>query len=564
MKLTIGKKITAGFLAVVLLFTCTALYTLFMVENINSNYSELIAKRVRTAILAKELKAVELEKIASFRGFIINGDTKKLERIDECEKQFAAKKTEIEKLLITTEGKSGLSSLIKANEEYGKLIEKVKILIQNNQQEEIMAIVSGEGVTVLDNVISSSDLIASTAQKLLDDGSAEQAQKSHDLIRDIILLSLFTLIISILLSFYISRKISKPIVKLSQVVDIIAQGDLTVEGIHIKNRDEVGNLANSFNKMLNNLRDVVKEVVSSSKDVATSAQELMAGSENASAASEEITAAIQNVSFNIENQKDNINNISSTMNEMSAGIEQTSANMQNVNSNTLSINRLSEKGQNSLKDVVNQMEVISKNSSDSVNSVKSLGEMSKKVADIIEIITGISSQTNLLALNAAIEAARAGEQGRGFSVVAEEVRNLAEQSNTAAVEISRTIQKMNEEIGNVVSVIEAGALEVKTGSQVVNEVTLLFQDISNGFGDIFSQVQEVSAASQEMSAGTQEVVASVDIVAETSNKNVLSVHDVVAAVEEQTATMEEIANKATFLTQLAEELDNTVKIFKVK
>ncbi len=563
MKLTIGKKITAGFLAVVLLFSVSALYTLFMVRNINSNYSELIAKRARTAILAKDMKAVELEKVASFRGYIINKDAKKLERMDECNKEFLAKYTEIEKLLITAEGKAALSNLSKADEEYNKLVEKVKVLIEDNQQEEIMAIVSNEGVKVIEDLISSSDLIASLAQKLLDDGSEAQTLKSQSLIRNIMLLVLITPIISILLSFFISSIISKPIIKLSKIVDIIAQGDLTVEEIHIRNRDEVGNLASSFNKMLNNLRDVVTKVVSSSEEVAASAQELMAASETATSASEEVTATIQNVSSNIEDQKDSINNISGTINEMSAGIEQTSANMQNVNGNTQSINRLSERGQETIKTVVDQMEVISKNSADSVNSVKALGEMSKKVADIIEIITGISSQTNLLALNAAIEAARAGEQGRGFSVVAEEVRNLAEQSNSAAVEISRTIEKMNEEIENVINVIEFGATEVKTGSQVVNEVTRSFQDISKGFETILSQVQEVSAASQEMSAGTQEVVASIDIVAEASNKNTLSVQNVVAAVEEQTATMTEITNKAIFLAKLAEELDNTARVFKV-
>lgn len=563
MKLTLGRKITAGFLIVVSLFSVVAIYTFFMVKSIDSRYSELIEKRAKRAILAQEIKAIEFQKVASLRAYVITSDIKNLEKINECEQNFLEKKTEIEKLLETTEGKDTLSSISRSNEEYNSYMEKIKTLMKNNQQGEIISSLSTDGVRIANNLSTAADNLYSIAQKMLDEGNRLQTTRSQDLIKFIMILTLFTIVISILLSLAISRMISKPIVILSQVADKISQGDLTIEGIYIKNNDEVGELAKSFNEMLNNLRSIVKKVALTSKQVAESALELMAGSENAASASEEISASMQNVSSSIENQQESINNMSSTMNEMSAGIEQTSANMQNVNNNTVSINRLSEKGQESLRNVVIQMDVINKNSMDSVNSVKSLGEMSKKVETVINMITNIASQTNLLALNAAIEAARAGEQGKGFTVVAEEVRKLAEQSSAATVEISNTIQDMNKKIDDVINIIESGASEVKSGSQIVEEVTHSFQIISKGFEEIQSQVHEVSDASKQMSAGTQDAVASIDLIADSVNRNTLSIQEVTVAVEEQAATMEEITNQATSLTKLAEELDIAVKVFKI-
>lgn len=563
MKFTIGKKIISGFLLVILIYSINSIYSNYNITGMNNSYQELIDQRAKAAILAKEMQATALEKVASFRGFIINGDSKKLDRIAECDKVFNESRTEIETLLITTNGQNALSKLAASNDEYNKLVEKIKSLKQNNQNEEINQLVSGDGVKVVNDIIENSETISTLALGLLSDGEKEQSENSQRTIRISVYINIFVVVISILLAIFIARIISKPIKLLAQKADMIAGGDLTIQEIAFRSRDEVGDLANSFNRMLNNLKIVVKKVKAGSQMVAESAQELMAGSETTSTAAEEISSSVQSVSLNIENQKVGIDGISSITSELSAGIEQTTSSMQDIDNNSITISKLSEKGQNDLAKVVGQMNIINESSVESVNSVKELGKMSRSVEEIILLISNISSQTNLLALNAAIEAARAGEQGKGFSVVAEEVRKLADQSRVATLEISNTIKNMNTEIERVAITIEKGASEISRGTEIVCDVNSSFGDISKGYGSILMQVKEVSSAMQEMTAGMEEVLSSVGIISETANSNASCARDVTASIEEQTATMEEITDKASLLAKLSIDLESAISAFKV-
>lgn len=252
------------------------------------------------------------------------------------------------------------------------------------------------------------------------------------------------------------------------------------------------------------------------------------------------------------------------MDETSAEIEQIASNMQFVSNNAQTLSNLSNRGYEALDDVINQMEKINARSKDSVKAVKSLEDMSKKVETVTSMITAVSSQTNLLALNAAIEAARAGEQGRGFSVVAEEVRKLAEQSSSAANEISNIIMSMNDQIVSIVSIIEDEASEIHAGTKVVSQANSSFDEISKGVESIISQVQGVSAATQQITSGIEQVVAATGEILESASNNSSNVQNVSLAIEEQAASVEIISNKASALAGLAAELEATVSIFKVK
>ncbi|ABO51361.1 methyl-accepting chemotaxis sensory transducer [Desulforamulus reducens MI-1] len=327
-------------------------------------------------------------------------------------------------------------------------------------------------------------------------------------------------LMGIMFSILSSRAVSRPINQLVRETGAVAEGDLT-QRIKIVGNDELTQLARAFNKMVENLHNMAKQVVEKSNSLAAHSQELSATSQEVSAAVEEITG---------------------TTTELASVATQEAAAASNAVEVSQEVEKAAEKGNLAVKQAVDKMNSIVQKVDKSSEQVVRLGDRSQEIGRITEVITGIADQTNLLALNAAIEAARAGDQGKGFAVVAEEVRKLAEQSSHAAKEISAIIKQIQQETVQAVKDMNLGAQEVHEGTRVVY---LAGQSLK----EILEQVQQI--------------VTIIDEIAQGAERNSASAQNLAAATEQASASVQQIASASQELAHMGNEFQELVQVFKV-
>ena len=196
-------------------------------------------------------------------------------------------------------------------------------------------------------------------------------------------------------------------------------------------------------------------------------------------------------------------------------------------------------------------------------AIRELASKSEQIGAIVATITGIAEQTNLLALNAAIEAARAGEQGRGFAVVAEEVRKLAEESQSAAHEISGLIGAIQDETTKAVRVVEEGARKTADGASVVEQTREAFLSIGQAVDDMAARVEQIAAAAHQITASATSMQENINEVASVAEQSSATTEEVSASTEETSASTQEIAASAQELAANADGLNRLVGQFKL-
>jgi methyl-accepting chemotaxis protein len=388
--------------------------------------------------------------------------------------------------------------------------------------------------------------------------------KVNGMLRIVYILMGIVGLIAVLISILIVRRIVHPIKAINKQLHGIAEGegDLTQE-LKVSSRDEVGDLAQAYNKMVGNLRNMIRQIGITAEKVAASSEELTASSEQTSKVAEENVSSLQNVATGSEKQLINVTEGAIAFAEMSKGIQQIATNAHTVSNSAGYAFDKSVEGSKLAEQMQLQMKAIQSTVEGLSFSVKGLGERTAAIDQIVEVITGIANQTNLLSLNAAIEAARAGEHGRGFAVVAGEVRKLAEQSANSANEIANLIAVIQTETAEVVKTMDETTSQVAEGATMALITSESFKVIHQSVNEVAEQIEETSAATQQLSAGSEQAASSMQAVKETMDATTRSLNQISEHTEGQLAMMEEISSSAHALSQMSEELHQLVGRFKV-
>lgn len=509
-KLNIGQRLTLGFGVVIAFLIILAGISYFRISSLNDEITFIIKDRYPKTTIANNIKAQINEVSRNMLNVLIMTDPgqikKEITNIDSVNTTNNEAITHLNKIIVDVQGRELLKAIVTIKDKFLPTQTSFVTLINEDKKDEAMLKflfalrpLQTKYFVALDDFIK----YQNSQMEQAGEKSALVAQQTKFLI---LMLSLLASALSLLVAFFATRSITRPLNEAVGIAQRVADGDLTSD-IEVTTSDETGLMMDALKNMNDSLMKIVGEV--------------RAGTETIASASTEIASGNLDLSNRTEQQAASLEETSASMRDLTNTVKKNADNARQANLLAASASEVAAKGGN----VVSQV----------VETMGSINASSKKIVDIISVIDGIAFQTNILALNAAVEAARAGEQGRGFAVVASEVRNLAQRSAAAAKEIKTLI-------GDSVE-------KVEVGSKLVGQAGVTMDEVVASVKRVTDIMFEITAASQEQSDGIEQVNRSIEQMDEVTQQNA-------ALVEEAAAAAEAMQNQASNLAQV-------VSVFKL-
>lgn len=445
MKFTIRKKIILSFLIVSLIFAAASTISLFNIVKTNNTYNFLFENVAELRILAQRFETEVQRQSSSLRGYLLTDDTSLLNTYEESSELVNVLLEQGKELNTFEEGQLQLESIAGLHEAYARGAEQVLNLVPENK--ELAITLANQNITRIGTEMEyQANELANSLELILHDSKSNIEQNATIIIILVIISSIFAFVFAIGTGIIASRLIARPIVMLTNLAKQVSEGNLNVEPIKIKSRDEIYELNHSFNTMTKNLIEIISSIAESSEQVSSSSEQLQASANETSKSTDQINLTIQSLAAGAEKQVGSASHADEIANEISNDMKKIVSSVQIVTKSTEVTEAKSINGVKVINKTVDQMKKVNEQTESISTTIQQLETRSKEIGTIVSIISNISDQTNLLSLNAAIEAARAGEEGKGFSVVAEEVRKLAVQSSESANQIGVLIGEIQRDI----------------------------------------------------------------------------------------------------------------------
>ena len=509
----IATKLVAGFIIVALIGAALGLYAIGNMNRLNDADTRLYEQETVGLSLVKEANIQRYAGVVGLRDALIAttpGDRDSaLKRMEAARAKSLELMTQARQALNNPAEEAAFAKVDAAwKADQAALDGLLKLLPQSEIQPDTPVLQYLRGNVVQPSIALGGSM--AELGKLLEDGARQVSDDNtalYERSRNItLLLIVMGVVVGVGLGLLISRSVTGPVHQAVESATRMSQGDMSVP-MSAQGQDEVAQLL----RALENMRGQFAQIVS----------RIRQGSDSVSTASSEIAEGNQDLSARTESQASALEETAASMEELSSIVRQNADNARQADQLAQSASSVAIQG----GEVVSQV----------VDTMKGINDSSRKIADIISVIDGIAFQTNILALNAAVEAARAGEQGRGFAVVAGEVRNLAQRSAAAAKEIKDLI---TDSVGRV-----------EQGSALVDKAGTTMQEVVGSIRRVTDIMGEISAASSEQSAGVGQIGE--------------AVQQMDHATQQNAALVEEMSAAATSLRTQADDLVQTVAVFKV-
>lgn len=404
--------------------------------------------------------------------------------------------------------------------------------------------------------------------KLVIDRSDIVASGKNMLISLSLIFTITLIIMVVVLSTLLNLHIFKPISEITDIINKQSDLDFTINDnshllSYLNRKDEMGVMITSLHKMKNSVREFIIRTSYTSEQVAASSEELAAISQQSAMASNEVAKAIEEIAKGASGQAKDAELSFSSVENMEKLLEENRQYLEELNHATNNINNQKESGSIILEKLVEKTKQNNEASQEVYNIIVKNHESAEKIEAASEMINSIANQTNLLALNAAIEAARAGESGKGFAVVAEEIRKLAEQSNSFTKEIKDVIAELKSNSEDAFEKVKEVTTIVDSQTESVKETETKFVLIAEAIDLIKSAIEKLNNSSRLIAKNKDNLLNHVQNTTAISEENAAGTQEASASVEELSVNIEEISNASEGLSQMAEDLQILIQKFKV-
>ncbi|MEH8216694.1 methyl-accepting chemotaxis protein [Aeromonas veronii] len=542
-KMTIGQKLTMAFTTLAMLMLGFAWFATLQLSNIYRDASEVSDNIVPSIRASSQMHVSLLDARRAELNMVIDALGKDPDSLNSSTQSFEAAKSQYMAAeqrygsmpFVSERDRNMFAELKTAAAKYFSAHGDLETAIRQGDIAKMQSLIKNESRAALEQagqdgleLRKENDRVANLLTKQ-SEASYERAKLLSSTV------GALTLLFVVIVAWLLIRQIRNPVMTLLEQTRQVAAGNLTSQ-LDMKqfSHDELGKLAQGFNEMQSNLRMLVNEVSGSVVQLG--------------AAAEEISAVAQQSANNMGTQQHELNQLATAMNEMQATVQEVARNTNDAASAATSASDTAAQGSETVNDSIGRIEKVATAIEETALVIRQLGDDSRNIGMVLEVIQGIAEQTNLLALNAAIEAARAGEQGRGFAVVADEVRTLAKRTQDSTSQINHIISELQQRAN------EAG-VTMQQSQDMMSETVHTAREAGASIAEISSSVNSISHMNIQIATATEEQGA----VSEELNRNVVNISN---ASEEVATGAKQMAQACNDLNLLATQLQEVVRKFR--
>ncbi|MFJ7825459.1 methyl-accepting chemotaxis protein [Psychrobacillus sp. NPDC096623] len=557
---SIKTKILMGFTLVILLTLILGIYSYYAVNKSNKSTEEIVNNQLQLLIADEKLAFSMSQRIALTRGYVLFGDADYKEQFNE----YTEESKGYQAYILENSDSEEVEKLINQSVEWREIVIN-DVFNEYDKGNEDLALQNlyNEVQPLAREIMEGFKKGAENREKLAVNAGKEVISSGETTLSVSVIVSLVVVALGIIIALIISKMITTPIISVMKRMNVIADGDISLEPLPVYSKDETGRLTNAINQMQSNIVKAMTHISQSSETLSSHSEELTQAANEVKAGTDQIATTMQELASGSELQANSASDLSSIMDAFVSRVVEANENGERIQESSHEVLKMTNEGKLLMDSSNEQMGKVDQVIKESVVRIQEFEKRTNEIVSLVSVIQDIAGQTNLLALNASIEAARAGEHGKGFAVVADEVKKLAEQVNDSVKDIAMIVENIQKDFGQVNESLNNGYKEVEKGKDQIHLTGETITNITLSVTVMVENIQTITDNLAQISANSQEMNGQVEEIASVSQEAAAGVEETAATVEQSNSSIEEVAGSAEQLANLAEELNGIVRHFKL-